>query len=51
VIAVPHQPGATYRDAWNDRELHPRIENGIATISLSLHPQQPGCVVQELGSR
>jgi hypothetical protein len=51
VIAVPHQPGATYRDAWNGRDLQPTIENGIATITLTLHPQQPGCVVQELASR
>jgi hypothetical protein len=48
VLAVPHQEGATYRDAWNGKELTPTIENGIAKISLTLDPQQPGCIVQEL---
>jgi hypothetical protein len=47
VIAVPHHEGAIYRDAWNDKELTPQIENGIAKISLTIDPQQPGCIVQE----
>jgi len=46
VLTVPHRTGATYRDAWNGRELNPNIENGVASISLTLDPQQPGCVVQ-----
>ena len=47
VIEVPHKSGATYRDVWNNKELSPTIENGIAKISLSIDPQQPGCIVQE----
>ncbi len=47
VLAVPHLPGAKYRDAWNDAELNPAIANGLAKISLTLDPQQPGCIVQD----
>lgn len=47
VLTVPHKPGAVYRDAWNGAPLTPVIENGIAHISLTLDPQQPGCVVQD----
>ncbi len=47
VLVVPHQPGAKYRDAWNDKELAPTIENGMAKISLVIDPQQPGCIVQD----
>jgi hypothetical protein len=47
VLAIPDHPGATYRDAWSGKELSPTIENGIAKISLTLGPQQPGCVVQD----
>jgi hypothetical protein len=47
VLAVPHHAGARYRDAWNGLELTPAIENGTARISVTLDPQQPGCVVQE----
>ena len=46
VLTVPQKPGAKYRDAWNGLELTPAIENGMARISLTLDPQQPGCVVQ-----
>jgi hypothetical protein len=48
VLAVPHKPGATYRDVWNDKELTPTIENGVAKIAVTIDPQQPGCVVQTL---
>lgn len=48
VLEVPHKPGARYRDAWNDKELTPVIENGIAKIAITIHPQQPGCVVQDI---
>jgi hypothetical protein len=47
VLAIPHHPGATYRDAWNGKELSAVIEDGIAKISLTIDPQQPGCVVQD----
>ncbi|NOY81612.1 MAG: hypothetical protein GXP31_11505 [Kiritimatiellaeota bacterium] len=47
VLIVPHHPGAKYRDAWNGSPLAPAIERGMAKISLTLDPQQPGCVVQD----
>ena len=47
VLAVPHQDGARYRDAWNGGDLTPAISAGLAQIVVTLHPQQPGCVVQE----
>lgn len=47
VIEVPHREGATYRDAWNGRELKPVIENGMAKIALTINPQEAGCVVQD----
>ncbi len=47
VLEIPHREGARYRDAWNDRELKPVIENGMARIFLTIHPQQMGCVVQD----
>jgi len=47
VLTVLHRKGATYRDVWNGRELVPAIEGGLAKIALTIHPQQPGCVVQE----
>ncbi len=46
VLAVKHRPGATYYDAWNDVLLDPEIADGEAVLSLTLHPQQLGCVVQ-----
>ena len=47
VLTVPHRAGAKYRDAWNGLKLTPAIEGGLAEISLSLGPRQPGCVVQD----
>lgn len=47
VIAVPRVKGATYRDAWNDRVLTPKIAGGKAILSLTLHPQEVGCLLQE----
>lgn len=49
VLRVPHHDGATYRDAWNDVALTPTIHDGVAEVSLTIDPQQPGCVVQEWG--
>ena len=46
VIAVPHVEGARYYDAWNDRPLAPEIRDGKAVISLTLNPQDLGCVIQ-----
>lgn len=47
VIRVPHKAGATYRDVWNDRAIEPVIEGNIATLAVTIEPQQPGCIVQE----
>ncbi len=47
VLSIEHVPGAKYIDAWNDRILVPQIKNGKAEISLTLNPQQVGCIVQE----
>ncbi|MCK5802701.1 MAG: discoidin domain-containing protein, partial [Lentisphaeria bacterium] len=47
VLTVPHKPGMKYRDAWNGLPLTPVVEEGMALISLTLDPQQPGCVVQD----
>lgn len=47
VLTAPHRTGAKYLDAWNGLKLAPTIENGVARISLTLDPQQPGCVVQD----
>ena len=48
LLAVPHQPGATYRDEWNDKELQPEMRDGKAIISLELGPQSIGCISQTL---
>lgn len=47
VLEIPHKDGATYRDVWNDKEISPTIENGIAKLAVRIDPQQPGCIVQE----
>ena len=46
ILAIPHKPGAVYRDEWNARELKPRIESGVALLSLEMEPQSIGCVTQ-----
>jgi hypothetical protein len=46
VLAVDHQPGATYHDVWHDRPLQPAIRGGKAILALTLQPQELGCVVQ-----
>jgi hypothetical protein len=48
-LVVPHREGASYRDAWNGQPLTPAVRNGFAHIAVTLHPQQPGCVVQQWG--
>jgi hypothetical protein len=48
LLAVPHRRGATYYDAWNDRPLEPKIAGGKAILSLTLHPQELGCVIQKM---
>jgi hypothetical protein len=46
VLAVRHRPGATYHDAWNNLPLEAEIVGDRAVLTLTLHPQQLGCVVQ-----
>ena len=48
VLAVPHQAGAKYFDAWNNRMLRPVVKDNMAYIRLRLDPQDVGCVVQQL---
>ncbi len=47
VLEIEHEKGNVYYDAWNDVEITPEIKDGKATITLIIHPQQPGCIVQE----
>ena len=49
VLRVPHKPGMRYRDLWHDRPLEPEIVRGHAVLSVTLHPQQLGCILQEGG--
>jgi hypothetical protein len=50
-LEVPHRPGATYRDLWNNRPLRPPIKGGRAVLDLELPPQSVGCVAQQIGIR
>lgn len=50
VLSVEHLKGARYRDAWNGRDLKPKIAAGRALIELELAPQQLGCIVQSMES-
>jgi uncharacterized protein DUF6259 len=46
VLSVEHHEGATYYDVWNDLLLEPKIVDGKAILSQTLHPQQLGCIAQ-----
>ena len=46
MLAVPHREGANYYDAWNEKELEPRVHLGWAYLHLELGPRDVGCVVQ-----
>ena len=48
MIAIPHKPGAVYRDIWNNKILTPEIKNNKAFITLSIAPQDVGAIVQEM---
>jgi hypothetical protein len=45
LLRLPHRSGRRYEDAWNRRELRPRINSGYAYLRLTLGPHEPGCVV------
>jgi hypothetical protein len=47
VLAVPHIDGARYFDAWNGKEIKPRVVGKTAYLPLTLEPHGVGCVVQE----
>ena len=47
VLKIPHRDGAFYFDAWNDRELPVKIENGMVLLTQELIPQALGCIVQK----
>ncbi len=46
ILAVPHVDGARYFDAWNGKEIKPRIVGKTAFVSLKIEPHGVGCVVQ-----
>lgn len=48
IMKVKHLKGATYHDVWNGNALKPRISEGYAHISIELHPQGVGCILQKL---
>lgn len=43
-LRVKHTDGATYYDAWNDKELDVSVKGGYAEISLEVHAQSIGCI-------
>ncbi len=45
VLIVPHQEGATYYDAWNEREADVEIIDGMAHIKGTIGAHNVGCIV------
>ena len=46
-IKVPYVDGATYYDAWNEKELEYTVKDGFAEIYLEIGAQEMGCIVVE----
>ena len=46
-LKVPHKDGATYYDAWNEKELKYNVVDGMAEIYLEIGAQEMGCIVIE----
>ncbi|MBR2021826.1 MAG: hypothetical protein IJ939_05255, partial [Clostridia bacterium] len=46
-LKVPHKDGATYYDAWNDKELKYNVVDGMAELYLEIGAQEMGCIVIE----
>jgi hypothetical protein len=46
VLAIEHNQGDKYYDAWNDKPILPQIIEGRAIITQKLNPQGLGCIVQ-----
>ncbi|MCD6351649.1 MAG: hypothetical protein J7M26_05980, partial [Armatimonadetes bacterium] len=47
LLRVLHRPGARYFDAWNDKPVQPRLRGSMAYVSLTVGPEQVGCLVQK----
>jgi hypothetical protein len=47
LLTVPHQDGAAYRDAWNDRPLEARVRNEQAELAFEIGPRSVGCIVRQ----
>ncbi len=45
VLVVPHQQGATYYDAWNERDAEVEIIDGYAHIKGRIGAHNVGCIV------
>lgn len=48
VLRLARQPGTKYCEAWHDVALEPRIDGGVAQISLSIPPKDMRCVAVEM---
>ena len=46
-LKVPHKEGATYYDAWNDKNLEYKVVDGMAELYLEIGAQEMGCIVIE----
>jgi len=46
VLSVRHEPGARYFDLWAGREVHPRVSDGRAILSLTIGPHDVGMVAR-----
>ncbi|NQT60663.1 MAG: SUMF1/EgtB/PvdO family nonheme iron enzyme [Bacteroidetes bacterium] len=52
ILAVPHQDGAIYYDAWNNyREIAVRTESSTTYIPLTIESRAVGCIVRSLFGR
>ncbi len=46
-VKIPYVEGATYYDAWNEKELEYKVVDGFAEIYLEIGAQEMGCLVVE----
>ena len=46
VITIKHIKGAKYYDVWNDKLANVKISDGNAEVTMVLHPQETGCILQ-----
>ena len=45
LLAVPHEEGSVYFDAWHEKKIEPRLDAGKAFLNLEIGPMDVGCVV------